>query len=128
MGAVLVTHIAAPVVIPCIPKVTRKEGIPIRVTNVPLIEPTTKPVNNPARIPGTRPNLEITIAVITEAKPATEPTDRSISAVARTKVIATAITEMMADCRMIFSRLLLLRKPLWESVAEKVTNTIMKVM
>ena len=36
------------------------------------------------------------MAVTTEARPATEPTDKSISAAAITSVIPTAITETMA--------------------------------
>ena len=58
-------------------------------------------------------------AVVTEAKPATEPTERSISPQDNTKVIATAIIAIMAVCLPIFSILFVLRKPLSYKVIEK---------
>jgi hypothetical protein len=51
------------------------------------------------------------IAVRQDDSPATEPTERSISAAPMTKVMAVAITEIVAVWRTMFRRLLVLRKP-----------------
>jgi hypothetical protein len=64
------------------PRVTRNEGMPSRLTSDPLIDPTTTPTASPARIPGMIPHREIAMAVATLERPATDPTLRSISAAA----------------------------------------------
>ena len=50
-------------------------------------------------------------ALVTEPSPATEPTERSISAAEITKVTATAITAMIALWTTTFRRFVGLRKP-----------------
>ena len=62
------------------------------------------------------------MAVVTEASPATAPIERSISPAERTKVIATAMTEIIAVWRMMFSRLSGSRKPWSYSVTAKRTK------
>ena len=75
-------------------------------------------------MPGTRPNWVVVIAVTTEARPAIEPTLRSISAAAITKVIATAMIEIVAVCRTMFSMLLAERNPsLPRKIANKMNTT-----
>ena len=66
------------------------------------------------------------MAATTLERPATEPTLRSISADAITKVIATAITEIVAVCLKMFRRLLAVRKPLSLSVTENSRNSAAK--
>ena len=75
-------------------------------------------------MPGINPNAEIAMAAQTDESPATEPTLRSISAQAMTKVMPTAITVIVAVCRKMFSRLLADRKP-WSprSTAKKAKIT-----
>ena len=102
-GAESVTHWARPNAIPIIARVTRNDGIFTKATRLPLM----RPMSIPARMP----QWEIAMAVTTETSPATEPTERSISASAMTKVIPTAITPTMALCRRMFMRFPLVRKP-----------------
>jgi hypothetical protein len=77
-----------------------------------LIAPTTRPTARPATTPTTGPYDETAIAETTEARPATEPILKSISAAAITKVIATAMIEIVAVWRAMLSRLLVVVKPL----------------
>src|SRR5438128_1939118 len=111
MGAVALIHMAIPCATLSMPNVTRKEGMPKRVTRKPFIEPTISPTSRPATMPARIPYCWIAMAVTTEARPASAPIDRSISAAAITKVTATAITEMIAVWRIILSKLLGFRKP-----------------
>ena len=127
-GAVPVIHMATPVVMPSVPSVTRNDGMPARVTSRPLIEPTINPVSKPAKMPAATPNLEIVSAVATAPRPATAPTDRSISALEITKVMATAITEIVAVCRTMFKRLLPERKPYCPRPMAKATKITTKPM
>ena len=60
--------------------------------------------------------------------PLTLPTDRSISAVPSTKVIATDTTAMMAVWRMMLRRLLGSRKPRSPRVAAKMMKIATKPM
>ena len=118
-AAVLLTHIAVPLAIPIMASVTRNEGIPTRVVKRPLTMPTTIPVRSPQNIPPIRPNLANASAVVTEARPATEPIDRSISPADRTKVMPTAMMAIIAVWRTIFSKLFGSRNPLSLRVIEK---------
>ena len=111
IAAVLLTHIDKPVEMPIIASVVRNEGMPMRVVTSPLKRPTAAPVATPAATPAGAPAARIVIAVTTEENPASEPTERSISPVASTKVMATAITAIMADWRTMLRRLIGLRNP-----------------
>ena len=127
-GAELVIHWAVPTAIPSMPRVTRNDGIPSRLTSDPLIAPTTSPTTSPARIPGSTPQLEMVIAVTTLDRPATDPTLRSISAAEIANVIPTAMTVIVAVCRRMFMRLLLERNPSLRSITEKMRKTTTKPM
>ena len=70
----------------------------------------------------------IAMATVTVANPATAPTDRSISPADRTKVIAMAMTAIIAVCRTMLSRLLGFKKPLSFSVSAKTTKIATKPM
>ncbi|MNR63347.1 hypothetical protein D3C85_1856340 [compost metagenome] len=56
---------------------------------------------------------------MSEARAAVEPTDKSISPVLITKVIAAPIIEIMAVWRMMFSRLPTVRNPSLYKLIEK---------
>ena len=122
MAAVLLTHIDTPVEIPIIASVARNDGIPMRVVTSPLNRPTIIPVATPAATPAGIPAARIVSAVTTDEKPASEPTERSISPAARTKVIATAIIAIIADCRTMLRRLIGLRNPWLLRVAAKIAK------
>ncbi len=110
-GADAVIHWATPTAMPSMPSVTRNDGMLSSVTRPPLITPTTTPTPSPASTPATRPNCATVMAATTDERPATEPTDRSISAAEITKVTATAITVIVAVWRKMLSRLLPDRNP-----------------
>ena len=82
----------------------------------------------PHRMPPATPKWSIPIAVATEASPATAPTDRSISAVPSTNVMATDTTAMMAVWRTMLRRLLGSRKPRFPKVAAKIAKIATKPM
>ena len=126
MAAVPLTHIAGPCAMPIMASVVRKEGIPTAVVSQPLTAPTRTPVPSPQRMPPAMPNWSMAIAVTTEARPATAPTDRSISPVDSTKVIVTETTAMIAVCLMMLSRLLGSRKPRSPSVTAKIRKIATK--
>ena len=109
------THIATPVAMPIMASVVRKDGMPTRVVSRPFASPTDnagqQADDNAERRART---ASIPMAVVTEASPATAPTERSISPATRTNVIATAMIEIIAVWRMMFSRLFGSRKP-WSS-------------
>ena len=75
------------------------------------------------------PQASTAIAVVTEARPATEPTDRSIWAAAMTNVTATAMIEIGAvwrdDVRAGCSTI---RKPSSDSAIAKTTKTTTNAM
>ena len=119
---------AAPLAIPIIASVVRNDGIPTRVVSQPLNMPTTNPVASPANTPAIGPAIAMAMATVTVAKPATEPTERSISPADKTNVIAMAITAIIAVCRMMFRRLLGFKNPLSESVTAKIKNNTIKPM
>jgi hypothetical protein len=127
-GAVFEIHIAAPCAIPSMPSVTRNDGMRAPVTSAPLIAPTASPTSSPATIPATSPWRWIVIAHTIAERPATEPTERSISAVEMTNVIATAMTAMIALCRAMLSRFVLFRKPSSASVIANTANSRTKPM
>jgi hypothetical protein len=118
-GSVFVTHIAVPWATPSIPSVTRNDGIAKTATSAPLTEPTTSPVTRPTTIPATIPWSWIVIAVVTDARPAVAPTERSICAAPITNVIATAMIEIVAVARRMLSRFVDVRNPLPCSVTLK---------
>ena len=122
MAAVLLTHIDKPVEIPIIASVVRNDGMPMRVVMRPLKKPTAAPVANPAAMPAGIPAARIVIAVTTEENPAREPTERSISPAARTNVMATAITAIIADWRTMLRRLFGLRNPWLLRVTAKIAK------
>ena len=126
MAAVPLAHIATPLAIPSMASVVRKDGMPIRVVSTPLKMPTASPVARPAHTPTKGPAASMAIAVVTVASPATAPIDRSISPAASTKVMATAITAIMAVWRMMLSRLFGSRKPLSNNAKEKITKMATK--
>ena len=97
---------------PIIASVVKNEGMPIFVVNQPLKTPTATPVARPAIIPANGPAKETANATVTLARPATAPTERSISPADNTNVIAIAITAIIAVCRTMLSRLLGFRNPL----------------
>jgi hypothetical protein len=119
IAAVPLIHMAMPRAMPIMASVVRKDGMPMPVVSHPLIAPTITPVPSPQRMPPAMPNWSIPMAVATDAKPATAPTDRSISPVQSTKVIVTETTAMIAVCRTMFKRLFGSRKPLSPNVAAK---------
>ena len=100
--------------------------MPMRVVSQPLKHPTAMPVATPANTPAKGPATAIVMATVTVVRPATAPIDRSISPLARTKVIATAITAIMAVWRMMFKRLVGFRKPLSLNVRAKITKITTK--
>ena len=121
MGADLVMSWARPDAIPSMASVTRNDGMPRTVTRPPLTMPTTSPTARPASTPKIAlPVAETASAAQTLDRPATDPTDRSIWAAEMTKVIATAITEMIAVCRKMLSRFVPERKP---SSARKIAKS-----
>ena len=128
IAAVALIHMATPRAMPIMARVVRNEGMPIPVVSQPLTAPTTAPVPRPQTIPPKMPKWSIPIAVATEARPATAPTDRSISAVPSTKVMATDTTAMMAVWRMMLRRLLGSRKPRSPRVAAKMMKMATKPM
>ena len=65
----------------------------------------------------------IAIAAAIDASPPIDPTERSISAQAITKVMPTAMTVMIAVCRRMFSRLVRDRKPWSRRSTAKTRNT-----
>ena len=68
------------------------------------------------------------MATVTEARPATAPTERSISPAESTKVMAIAMTAIIAVWRTMLRRLLGLRNPLSLSVAAKTRKITTKPM
>ena len=60
---------------------------------------------------------------MTEARPAIEPTDKSISPEDKTNVIATAIMAIIAVCLVMFKILFMLRNPLSYNVRAKKRKT-----
>ena len=119
MAAVSLIHIATPRAMPIIASVVRNDGMPTRVVSMLLQKPTAKPVAMPTITPRNGPPMSIAIAVVTEARPATAPIERSISPAERTKVMATAMIAIIAVWRTMLSRLLGSRKPLSCSVTAK---------
>ena len=91
----------------------------MRVVSQPLNMPTASPVAMPAQTPTIGPPAAMPIATVTVASPATAPTERSISPAESTKVMAIAITAIIAVCRTMLSRLLGLRNPLSAKVTAK---------
>jgi hypothetical protein len=128
-GAEPVISWASPNAIPSIARVTRNDGMPRKVTRLPLTSPTTSPTASPASTPNRAlPVAPIASAAPTLASPAVEPTDRSICPAAMTNVIATAITEMIAVWRKMLSRLVAVRKPSSARKIAKRTKTAAKPM
>ena len=84
-GFAFAIRMASPRATPSIPNVTRKGGIPVRETNKPLIKPIDVPMAIPPMMPGTRPRVLMTVAVVIELSARTAPWDRSIPAVRITK-------------------------------------------
>ena len=70
IGAEAVIHMAMPLAMPSMPRVTRNDGIPTRVVSRPLISPTKAPTSSPAKAPATKPNLVTVRAAIAELRPA----------------------------------------------------------
>lgn len=66
------------------------------------------------------------MAVVTDASPASDPTERSISPEAMTKVMATAMTVIVEVWRTMFIRLLSVRNPLPLREIENTRNTRIK--
>lgn len=79
-------------------------------------------------MPGMRPKFAIVMAATTEDNPAIDPTLKSISAEAMTKVMATAIIEMVAVCLTMFSKLLPVAKPELPSVMVNSSRTTTKAI
>ncbi len=127
-GAVSVIHIATPRAMPSMPRVTRKDGMATIATSAPLMAPTRRPVSSPTASPGSSPKPSMVMAAVTEARPATAPTDRSICAAPMTNVMATAMTVMTAVWRNTLSRLVGFRKPESASVTAKKTKMMTKPM
>ena len=107
-------------------RVTKKDGIRTKATRDPLIAPTTTPTSKPATMPAAKPKWAIAMAVVIEASPAMDPTDRSISAQPMTKVIPTAMIVTIAVWRRMLSRFVVLKKPWSPSMTAKITNTTTK--
>jgi hypothetical protein len=110
---------ATPLAIPIIASVVRKDGMPTRVVSSPLKRPAAIAVRIPAQMPNAIPPAPIASAVVTDARPATAPTERSISPAESTNVIATAMTDIMAVCLTMLRRLVGSRKPRSCSVTAK---------
>jgi hypothetical protein len=127
-GAESVIHWATPAAMPSIPSVTRNDGMLSMLTRVPLTVPTITPTARPTAIPATTPQSEIAMAVQTLARPATEPTLRSISAAEITNVTPTAMIEIVAACRKMLSRLFVDVKPRSPRVTANARKTTTKPM
>jgi hypothetical protein len=85
-----------PLIKNCIPRVATIEGMPIKVTNEPLINPTIAPDKRPTR----KPKITLLVASNVTAKiyperAMTEGKERSISPIARTNVKPRAIKPIM---------------------------------
>ena len=107
MAVVLVIHMEVPTRTICMPSVTRKLGRFSATISRPLIRPTTRPTASAARMAsGMLSVLCRTSAAIRPDRPMVEPTDRSISPMAITNVMVTAIMETTAVWRMMFRMLL----------------------
>ena len=98
----------------------------MRVVSQPLKHPKAIPVAMPASTPARGPATAMAMATVTVVSPATAPMDRSISPDARTKVMATAITAIIAVWRTMFKRLVGFRKPLSAKVTAKTAKITTK--
>ena len=128
MDFVLLIHMAIPVRIPCIPRVTKNGGIVKKVMSRPFRTPTTPPRNSAA--PSARRILSVAFKTIAAINPTTGTTPlivRSIPPVASTKVIPTAITEIIAVCLQIF-RIFVTEKNIPPSQTAKITVAIRKII
>jgi hypothetical protein len=87
-----------------VPRVTMKSGSFSLAINTPLKRPQTNPTRSPAPTPSQRfwGNRLAAIMLLT---PTTDPTERSMPLVITTSVMPTAITALIEDCSMMWSRL-----------------------
>jgi hypothetical protein len=111
---------------PLMASVVRKDGMPMRVVSQPLKQPTAMPVAIPAKTPAKGPATAMAMATVTVVRPATAPMLRSISPDDSTKVMATAITAIIAVWRMMFKRLVGFRNPLSARVTAKTAKITTK--
>ena len=90
------------------PKVAMKAGIPNRTATIPLINPATQPSRMPAAKPAStgQPAYFMSHDDTTAHKPATEPTERSISPAIISQVWPTAMMPTNAMARSIEATLL----------------------